>query len=139
MSRQNQQRVAASQAGAAAPKVEYSLSGGLLERLSSLQASLAFTSYQSGFLYMLGAGPKGGAQLHQSGMPKPMGLCTDGPGRLVLSAGAQLIRFENILAADQRINQVYDACFMPRLQHVTGQLDAHDVGVDAEGRQISSN
>lgn len=134
-----QQRVAASQAGAATPKVEYSLSGGLLERLSSLKASLAFTSYQSGFLYMLGAGPKGGAQLHQSGMPKPMGLCTDGTGRLVLSAGAQLIRFENILASDQRINQVYDACFMPRLQHVTGQLDAHDVGVDADGRILFVN
>ncbi|SIN60007.1 TIGR03032 family protein [Parasphingorhabdus marina DSM 22363] len=136
---QHPQQVAASQAGPAQPKVEYSLSGGLLARLAKLKVSLSFTSYQSGFLYMLGAGPRGGAQLHQSGMPKPMGLCADGPGRLVLSAGAQLIRLENILEADQRINQLYDACFMPRTQNVTGQLDAHDVGVDADGRILFVN
>ncbi|MDJ0643199.1 MAG: TIGR03032 family protein [Erythrobacter sp.] len=133
------QSVAASQAGAAPPKVEYSLSGGLLARLAGLKASLAFTSYQSGFLYMLGSGPQGGAQLHQSGMPKPMGLTADGAGKLVLSAGAQLIRFENILNPDQRINQVYDACFMPRTQYVTGQLDAHDVGVEADGQILFVN
>ena len=58
---------------------------------------------------------------------------------MVLSAGAQLIRLENILEADQRINQLYDACFMPRTQNVTGQLDAHDVGVDADGRILFVN
>ncbi len=88
---------------------------------------------------MLGVGPQGGAQLHQSGMPKPMGLCADGPDSLVLSAGAQIIRFENVLSEEQRINQVYDACFMPRTQHVTGQLDAHDIGVESDGRVVFVN
>ncbi|GMN03036.1 TIGR03032 family protein [Erythrobacter sp. MTPC3] len=133
------QSVAASQAGATQLKVEYSLSGGLLARLSSLNTSLAFTSYQSGFLYMLGNGQQGGAQLHQSSMPKPMGLTADGSGKLVLSSEAQIIRFENVLNADQRINQVYDACFMPRTQHVTGHLDAHDIGVETDGRIVFVN
>ncbi|KPP94425.1 TIGR03032 family protein [Erythrobacter sp. HL-111] len=118
------QQVAASRVAANPPKADYSLSGGLLSRLASLGVSLAFTSYQSGFLYMLGRGPAGGAQLHQSEMPKPMGLALDGPDRLVLSS---------------RINQLYDACFMPRTQHVTGQLDAHDVGVTGEGEIIFVN
>jgi uncharacterized protein (TIGR03032 family) len=133
------QQVAPSRVAANPPKADYSLSGGLLSRLASLGISLAFTSYQSGFLYMLGRGPAGGAQLHQSEMPKPMGLALDGRDRLVLSSGAQIIRFENILAPDQRINQVYDACFMPRTQHVTGQLDAHDVGVTGEGEVVFVN
>lgn len=133
------QHVAPSRVAANPPKAEYSLSGGLLARLESLNVSLAFTSYQSGFLYMLGRGPGGGAQLHQSEMPKPMGLAMDGPQRLVLSSGAQVIRFENVLEPDQRINQVYDACFMPRTQHVTGQLDAHDVGVTGDGDIIFVN
>ncbi|MEM6494392.1 MAG: TIGR03032 family protein, partial [Pseudomonadota bacterium] len=77
MSGQHQQ-IAASQASAAPPKVEYSISGGLLARLQSINASLAFTSYQSGFLYMLGRNAQGGAQLHQSEMPKPMGLWSNG-------------------------------------------------------------
>lgn len=133
------QQVAASQASAAQPKVEYTMSGGLIPRLHEMKAALAFTSYQSGFLYMLGCNAKGGAQLHQSGMPKPMGLCTDGPGRLVLSAGAQILRLENVLEPEQRINQLYDGCFMPRVQYGTGQLDAHDVGVDSDGEIIFVN
>ncbi|MEO0463440.1 MAG: TIGR03032 family protein [Pseudomonadota bacterium] len=133
------QPIAASQTQAAPPKVSYSLSGGLLARLKELGAALAFTSYQSGFLYMLGNSPTGGAQLHQSEMPKPMGLSDDGTGALVLSAGAQLIRFENVLKDGQRINQTYDACFMPRSQHLTGQLDAHDVGVTRTGDIIFVN
>ena len=131
--------VTASQTAAAPPKVEYSLSGGLLARLAGLGSALAFTSYQSGFLYMLGTGPNGGAQLHQSGMPKPMGLSAYQDGRLVLSAGAQIIRLDNVLKADQRINQVYDACFMPRTQHLTGQLDAHDIGVTDKGDVLFVN
>jgi len=133
------QQIAASRVAANPPKAEYSLSGGLLSRLTVLNVSLAFTSYQSGFLYMLGRGPAGGAQLHQSEMPKPMGLTMDGGDRLVLSSGAQIIRFENVLEPGQRINQLYDACFMPRTQHVTGQLDAHDVGVTAEGGIVFVN
>ncbi|GMN03348.1 TIGR03032 family protein [Erythrobacter sp. MTPC3] len=133
------QQVAASQAGAAPPKVSYSLSGGIIARLAGLKASLAFTSYQSGFLYMLGSGPQGNPQLHQSGMPKPMGLCADGPGRLVLTAGAQVMRLENVLEADQRINKVYDGCFMPRTVYTTGQLDAHDVGVQTDGELVFVN
>ena len=133
------QQVTASQVSAVSPKAEYSLSGGLLQRLHKMNAALSFTSYQSGFLYMLGSNAQGKAQLHQSGMPKPMGLCADGKGRLVLSAGAQIIRLENVLEPDQRINQTYDACFMPRAQYVTGQLDAHDVGVDADGGIVFVN
>lgn len=124
---------------AASGTVSYSLSGGLLARLASLGTSLAFTSYQSGLLYMLGIGPSGGAQLHQSEMPKPMGLASTDRGQMVLATGALIIHFENILEPEQRINQVYDACFMPRTQYVTGHLDAHDVGIMANGEIIFVN
>lgn len=133
------QKIAARETAAMTPSVEYSLSAGLVPRLADMNCALSFTSYQSGSLYMLGCGPNGGAQLHQSAMPKPMGLVADGPGRLVLSAGAQIIRFENVLQPGQRINQTYDACFMPRTQHVTGQLDAHDVGVMTGGELVFVN
>ena len=101
--KQDRQSVAASQASATAPKVEYSLSGGMIERLAKIKASLAFTSYQSGLLYLLGSNASGNAQLHQSGMPKPMGLASDERGGMVLTAGAQVMRFANVLEPDQRI------------------------------------
>ena len=124
---------------AASGTVTYSLSRDLIARLASINASLAFTSYQSGYLYMLGISPNGGAQLHQSEMPKPMGLASTDRGQLVLATNASIIHFENILDPGQRINQVYDACFMPRTQYVTGHLDAHDVGILTNGEIIFVN
>jgi uncharacterized protein (TIGR03032 family) len=118
--------------------VEYSLSAGLAARMISLDAAIAFTSYQSGILYFFGADARG-PHLHQSGMPKPMGLHLDGAGRLALVAGAQILRFENVLEPHERLNDGFDACFVPRLIHVTGDLDAHDVGVDASNRPIFVN
>jgi hypothetical protein len=72
-------------------------------------------------------------------MPKPMGLAWEDNGRLTLAAGAQVLRFENVLAPNERINHLFDACFVPRRVHVTGALDAHDIGVDADGRVIFVN
>ncbi|MEM6914784.1 MAG: TIGR03032 family protein, partial [Pseudomonadota bacterium] len=133
------QQVAAIQNGATRSKVEYSMSGTIVSRLRGMNAALAFTSYQSGFAYMLGSDSKGGAQLHQSVMMRPMGLCADGRGRLVMCAGPQVIRYENVLTPDQRINDLNDACFMPRVHYVTGRLDAHDVGIEADGRIVFVN
>ncbi len=121
------------------PKVDYSMSGGLVGRMARMNLSIAFSSYQSGILYMLGRSPKGGAHLHQSGQPKPMGLSYDGKGHLCLTGAFQVMRYENVLAPHERINHVFDACFVPRTMHMTGQLDAHDVGVDATGTSLFVN
>jgi uncharacterized protein (TIGR03032 family) len=118
--------------------VEYSLSPGLVARLATLNISIAFTSYQSSILYFLGRGREG-AHLHQSGLPKPMGICVEGPGRLTLASGAHVVRFRNVLAANERINDAFDGCYVPRTFHLTGDLDLHDIGVDADDRPIFVN
>jgi len=138
-SKATQQKVAASQTSATTGKAEYSMSAGLIRRLSDMNAALAFTSYQSGFLYMLGSNAQGKAQLHQSAMPKPMGLSRTGNGGMILAAGSQVIHFANVLEPDQRINQTYDACFMPRTTHLTGQLDAHDIDEAVDGELVFVN
>jgi len=120
--------------------VTYSQSAGLLARLASLDISLAISSYQSGLLYMLGRHPQqAGLHLHQCAMPKPMGIHYAGDGTLTLAGGFQIMQLENVLTADQRINHMFDRCYVPRTVHVTGQLDAHDVGVDSDGRLIFVN
>jgi uncharacterized protein (TIGR03032 family) len=120
----------ASAAADAAP--QYSQSRGWVALLARLNISVAFTSYQSGLLYMLGRNAAG-AHLHQTGIIKPMGLARDGEGGLILSAGFQILRFANPLKAEQRVNDLFDACYVPRTIHVTGELDAHDVGIAADG------
>lgn len=44
-----------------------------------------------------------------------------------------------MLNKDQFINHTYDACYVPRLTYTTGVLDAHDVGLLANGEIIFVN
>ncbi|NKB22287.1 MAG: TIGR03032 family protein [Alphaproteobacteria bacterium] len=115
------------------------MSPGLAARLARQNISLAITSYQSGLLYCIGRNADGGINVHQAAMPKPMGLCLDGDTGLTMTAGYQIMQFENVLEPDQRINDTFDACYVPRRVHVTGSLDAHDVGLDSDGRVIFVN
>ncbi len=120
-------------------KVEYSVSGGLAARIAKTATSFAFTSYQSGLLYCIGLNSEGGINVHQTGLRQPMGLCMDSKGTLTMTGGFQIMRFENILEPEQRINRTFDACYVPRRVHVTGHLDAHDVGIDTDGKVIFVN
>ncbi len=120
-------------------EVEYSVSPGLANRLAGSNISIAFTSYQSGLLYFIGLNQKGGINIHQAAMPKPMGLCMDTNGVLTMTGGFEIMRFENVLEKDQQINHVFDACYVPRIVHVTGNLDAHDVGIDSDGQPVFVN
>ena len=61
------------------------------------QVSLAFTSYQTGRLYLVGVDDAGGLAIHEVGTGRAMGLWADAQ-RLVLATAFQVWRFENILA-----------------------------------------
>ena len=119
--------------------VSYSASGGLLQRLNKLNISIAVTSYQSGLLYFIGRNVNGGMNVHQTGLPKPMGLCMDKKGSLTMTGDYQIMRFENILDEGQQINHAFDTCFIPRRVYVTGQLDAHDVGINNDDQPVFIN
>lgn len=122
-----------------ATEATFSLSDGLVRLLAQIGASIIFTSYESGLLYMLGRRPDGGAHLHQSVMAKPMGICVESETAFTLSAGFQVMRFRSGLAAHERVNNLFDACYVARETHFTGQLDAHDIGIDRDGRPLFIN
>lgn len=116
----------------------FSQSAGLADLLAALDLGIAFTSYQSSLLYLLGR-MNGGLHLHQCAVHRPMGLARSGTHGLVLAAGHEIIRFENPLAPHERVNDVFDACYVPRMVHITGELDAHDVGIMADGEPVFVN
>ncbi|MEP3225819.1 MAG: TIGR03032 family protein [Parasphingorhabdus sp.] len=117
----------------------FTQSAGLVDRLAQLNSALIFSSYQSGLLYMLGRKPGGGAHLHQSAMQKPMGICVENSNSFTLSAGFQIMRFENGLDANERVNDLFDGCYVARETRNTGELDAHDIGIDKDGRPLFIN
>lgn len=130
---------AATEAAAVESITSFSQSDGLVGLLGRLDAAVIFSSYQSGLLYMLGRSANGGAHLHQSGMVKPMGICVEGSNGFALSAGFQVMRFRNGLEPHERVNAQFDACYVARETHVTGQLDAHEIGIGRDGRPIFVN
>lgn len=124
----------------AAPEntVTYSISSGFVALLGRLNISVALTSYQSGKFYLLGRNPKGGLMIDERLFQKAMGMHVEG-NTLLLATLFQIQRFENVLEAGQSINNTYDACYVPRITHTTGVLDAHDVGLLENGEVIFVN
>ena len=114
------------------PAAQYSVSGGFVGLLNTLNISLAVTSYQSGRLYLLGRNPKGGLMVNEQYFQKAMGLHYDG-STLYMATLANIYRMKNALRADQLMDNQFTDCFIPRTAHLTGYLDTHDVGVGKDG------
>ncbi len=119
-------------------EIKYSMSPGLVNFFQTHDLSIAISSYQSGKFYLLGRNPKGGLMVNEHFFTKAMGICFE-KGSLYLATLYQILRMENVLKGDQRVNEVFDSCFVPRTTHITGALDAHDVGVGSDGDVLFVN
>ncbi len=88
---------------------------------------LAFTTYQSGKLFLLGRHDDGRLAVFERSFNRAMGLAAQG-SQLYLSTLFQLWRFDDILGPGQT-HQGHDRLYVPRLAWTTGDLDIHDVAV----------
>lgn len=118
--------------------VKISCTRGLASWLLRNNVSIAFSSYQSGRLYLVGVDAQGCISFHERYFARAMGLWAD-PQRILLATLFQLWRLENVLAPDQRTNEGADRHYVPRVAHTTGDLDIHDVAVMADGRIVFVN
>ncbi|MBW4698062.1 MAG: TIGR03032 family protein [Aphanocapsa lilacina HA4352-LM1] len=105
--------------------------------LSEQQLALAFTTYQAGKLFLIGLQPDGRLSLFERTLNRCLGLWTDAQS-LCLGTLYQIWRFENALEQGET-HQGYDRCFVPRVGWVTGDIDAHDLALDATGRPVFVN
>ncbi|MBF0427227.1 MAG: TIGR03032 family protein [Magnetococcales bacterium] len=99
--------------------------------------SLAFTTYQAGKLFFIGLNPEGELSVFERTFNRCMGLHAVGRS-LFLSTLYQLWRFEDILEPGQQ-HEGYDRLYVPRVGYTTGDLDIHDLAVDADGRILFVN
>lgn len=128
----------ATPAGAPATSSEISVSRGLGAWLKSHATSLAFTSYQTGQLFLVGLQPNGTVSFNQQNFTRAMGVYYR-PGRLYLGTHFQLWRLENMLLPGQVGNQHFDQVFVPRNAQVTGDIDIHELGVNTQGQVVFVN
>ncbi|MGZ8308159.1 MAG: TIGR03032 family protein [Allosphingosinicella sp.] len=121
------------QAGKAAQNVNPS--EGLSEFLEANAVSLACSSYQTGRLYFLGRGRRGEVSLTHALYPQATGLAADG-NSLFLATLTQIVRLENVAAPGEVTPRGYDRMFVPRTFHTTGNVEAHQLAVGADGEIV---
>ena len=114
------------------------VSRGLRDWLAANETSIAFSSYQSGRLVLVGAMANGTVSVHQQRYDRAMGLCWT-PERLYLATRLHILRLENVLPAAQLPRSEFDVMLVPRDAHTTGNIDVHELAVDGEGRLIVVN
>lgn len=117
---------------------DISVSRGFAAWMTSQGVSLAFTSYQTGQLFLVGVLPNGSVSFNQQNFVRAMGLCRDGD-RIWLGSLFQLWRLENMLRPGERANGAFDATFVPREAHTTGDIDIHEIGILDDGRPVFVN
>ena len=106
--------------------------------LHDQQASLAFTTYEVGKLFLVGLQSNGRLSLFERTFNRPMGLFAppgEAVGSLWMSSLYQLWRFENALTRGQD-HQGFDCLLVPQVGFTTGDLDIHDINVDSTGRTV---
>ncbi|MBD8524828.1 TIGR03032 family protein [Pseudomarimonas arenosa] len=104
------------------------------EFLRQAGVSLVVSTYQAGQLVLVR--PQGqGANTHFIPMKKPMGIAVEGGQRLTIGDAHRIDFYRNLSAVGRKIDQgQYDAAYLFRATHVTGDIDIHEMGYDSESQ-----
>ncbi|MDB6171286.1 MAG: Ribosomal protein acetylase RimI and related acetyltransferase [Chthoniobacteraceae bacterium] len=121
------------------PQLEISGSRNFTSWLKEQRLSLAFSTYQTGKLFLIGLKPDGKLSIFERTFERCMGLCVSADLQtLWMSSLFQLWRFENALPAGQSTPNGYDRLYVPQLGYTTGDIDGHDIGLAREKRSAAA-
>lgn len=119
------------------PVLELNTSRQFTNWMAEQQLSLAFTTYQAGKLFLLGLQSDQRLSVFERTFNRCLGLWADGQ-TMWMSSLYQLWRFENVIEPEVTSNG-YDRLYVPQVGYTTGDLDIHDVAVEASGRVVFVN
>ena len=117
---------------AAGPKFELTASRQFTAWLAEQRVSLAFTTYQTGKLLLIGLRPDGRLSVFERTFNRCMGLWAS-PQTLYMSSLYQLWRFDDALEPGQ-LHNGYDRLYVPQLGYTTGDLRSEERRVGKECR-----
>ena len=125
--------------GGAAPKLEITTSRQFVSWLAGTGGSLAFTTYQSGQVFLIGSKRETGRlSVFERTLERPMGMAASG-ARLAIATMNQVTTFVDAAAGGGATRDGYDAAYVPQVAHFTGDLDVHDIAFDGDGRIVFAN
>jgi uncharacterized protein (TIGR03032 family) len=109
------------------------------EWLDRMQASLAFTTYQAGKLFLLGLSANNRIAVFERTFERCMGMAVYPNSRsFLLATRYQIFRFDNVLPNGAKQGE-HDALFVPHQAWITGDLDVHDVVLAQGGHPLFVN
>lgn len=105
--------------------------------LQEKRISIAFTTYQTNRLILLGSNSQGRLAINERLFDKPMGLYAHDES-LYMSTRYQIWRFDNRLLPTET-HQNGDRLYVPSKCYTTGNLNVHDVVLDDTGKLLFVN
>lgn len=120
------------------PDFQLVSSRGFVDWLGEKPLALAVTTYHVGGIIMLGRRIDLSPSTHIAAFDRAMGCSTDGQTMWLVTERA-IWRLENDLGHGQTDDQGYDRVFVPRVGYMTGEVDAHELSVGADGRPVFVN
>jgi uncharacterized protein (TIGR03032 family) len=124
-------------AATAAVEIAFHASPGFGQWLAAQDVSLAFTTYQSGKLFLVGRDAACRPAIFERSFTRCMGLYATSE-TLYVSTLFQLWRFENALAPGE-MHESHDRVYVPQVAYTTADVDVHDVAVESSGRIVFAN
>ena len=110
--------------------------------LAEQEASLAFTTYQAGKVFVIGLQADGKLSVFERTLNRCLGMVAQGRS-LYVSTLYQLWRFESPLEPGQAVAAAgaggYDRVYVPQVGYVTGDLDIHDLALEEDGGLVFVN
>jgi len=124
------------------PELRAHASVGLAAWLASQPLSVAFTTYRANRLLLLGTGASDSPEtaplrLHERLFDRPMGLFAADES-LWMASRCQIWRLDNHLAAG-RSHEGGDRLYVPAACFVTGDVNAHELALAADGELVFVN
>lgn len=124
-----------------------------LDWLAEMRVSFAFSTYQTGKMFLIGRKVDAGLAIFERTFNHAMGLWASPDGQTIwLSSKFQIWRFEQAQAGVVPYRPAaaegddagvpawaargYDVAYVPRVGYTTGDLDVHDIAVDTSGRVV---
>lgn len=94
--------------------------------------SLVFTTYEGGKLIIIGPGQDGRTIVTERKFDRCMALCTDNDRAIWISTKSYVWKLENGLDTGCH-HEDWDRIYLPRLAHVTGGVDLHELTLAPDG------
>ncbi len=119
-------------------RVQTEYSRGFGDWLIEQQVALVCSTYLTGYLLFIGVRADGMLVPSAAGFSHAMGLVADAQ-RIYLGTKNEIWRLENILKPDELANDMFDRFYAPRTSHMTGDINIHELGVNAGGDLLFVN